>query len=102
MIGRAAVLASLPLALAVVLAGCIADDQARRAEYKGLFRCDSSEPPASASEEVVSDHVGPWKWEELAVRAGERSDASRVAYIDAAVRRLRAEEDLGWKNPEFR
>ena len=93
---------SVPLVAAVLLAGCIADDQARREEYKGIFRCDSSELPESASDEVVSDHVGPWKWEELAIRAGERSDATRVAYIEAAVRRLRAEEELGWKNPEFR
>lgn len=93
---------ALPIVAAVLLAGCIADDQARRSEYHGVFRCDSAELPESTADEIVSTHVGPWKWEELAVRAGERSDASRVAYIDAAVRRLRAEEELGWKNPEFR
>ena len=93
---------AVPVVAAALLAGCIAEDQSRRVEYKGLFRCDSSELPESASDDVVTSHTGPWKWEELAVRAGERSDASRVAYIDAAVRRLRAEEDLGWKNPEFR
>lgn len=87
---------------AAVLAGCIADDQVRRAEYKGIFRCDSSDLTEASVEEVSNAHVGPWKWEELAVRAGERSDATRVAFIDAAVRRLRAEEDLGWKDPEFR
>lgn len=91
-----------PVLAAAVLVGCIADDQERRAEYKGIFRCDSSDLAETAVDETASAHVGPWKWEELAVRAGERSDATRVAFIEAAVRRLRAEEDLGWKDPEFR
>ena len=92
----------VPVLAIAVLVGCIADDQGRRAEYKGIFRCDSSELAENATDEVANSHVGPWKWEELAVRAGERSDATRVAYIEAAVRRLRAEEQLGWKDPEFR
>ena len=94
--------AAVPLLAAFALAGCIADDQERRSEYRGIFRCDSSDRAESRADSAVCTHVGPWKWEELAVRAGERSDASRVAYIEAAVRRLKAEEELGWKNPEFR
>lgn len=91
-----------PILAAVTLIGCVVDDQDRRAEYKGIFRCDSTDRDNDSVSEDAPTHVGPWKWEELAVRAGERSDASRVAYIEAAVRRLKAEEELGWKNPEFR
>ena len=93
----------IPSVAAFALAGCIADDSAPRAEYKGLFSCDVNEPPPAApAREEAAAHFGPWGWDELAIRAGERSDATRVAYIDAAVRRLRAEEDVQWKDPELR
>ncbi len=98
---------AVPLAAAFALGGCIAVDevQGRRLdlpEYDGIFKCDSSDVSTldDGHEEVA--HEGPWSWEDLAVRAGKRSDASKVAYIDAAVRRLRAEEELTWKDPELR
>lgn len=98
---------AVTLAAAVALGGCIAVDEVegRRLslpDYDGIFKCDSSDVSTldDGHEEVA--HEGPWSWEDLAVRAGKRSDASKVAYIDAAVRRLRAEEELTWKDPELR
>lgn len=99
---RLSIKPAVPVLAVAVLVGCIADDQDRPTGYRGIFSCDSSILSVNSADEVANSHVGPWKWEELAVRAGERSDATRVAYIEAAVRRLRAEEAVGWKDPEFR
>lgn len=87
--------------LTVALAGCIAEKKDPPAPvWPGVFPAPAEKDGSAADAEPA--HEGPWSWEELAVRAGARADAARIEYIAAAARRLRAEEDLAWKNPELR
>ena len=102
-----------PLAAAFAVAGCIAvDESASRPaapQYSGVFSCDppALDEPAVRAEGAPSADAAPrreglWPWEELAVRAGLRSDDAKAAWVGAAARRLRVEDDLAWKNPELR
>lgn len=87
-------------AAAALLAGC---SSTGRTPYAGIFvpgEGGVSAPGVPAAD--AERHDGAWTWEELAVRAGVRSDAAKVAAIDAAIRRLRANEDRAWKDPELR
>ncbi|MGN0846115.1 MAG: TolC family protein [Kiritimatiellia bacterium] len=43
-----------------------------------------------------------WTWEELARRAGERSDKAKIALLKSAARRQSVAEDLAWKDPQLR
>lgn len=101
---------------AVALAGCVAtdgdvgprggEDSIFRPGPDGLSVTNRADRAAGEGGEAAGDagaaHEGPWSWEELAVRAGLRSDEARVAMLEAAGRRLKAERDLAWKEPELR
>lgn len=97
-----------PLTLTSLLVGCIANEIDKEPDYNGLFACETgglavtNAAVSVDAEATAPEHNGPWTWEELAVRAGLRSDAARVRILDAAGKRLKAERDLQWKSPEVR
>ena len=55
---------------------------------------------------VVAGMAAPapreWTWEELARRAGARSDKAKVALLKSAARRQQVAEDLAWRDPQLR
>ena len=55
---------------------------------------------------VVAGMAAPapreWTWEELARRAGARSDKAKVALLKSAARRQQVAEDRAWREPQLR
>lgn len=92
-------------AIAVVLAGCVADDEDFRTGHEGVVMpvADSGEPvDGGAAAHEDSGHVGPWSAESLAVRAGRLSQAMREGEVESLMARIKADADTAWRDPEFR
>lgn len=87
-------------ALAVAVAGCVAVDEEIRSEHEGLLSVLAAEDDQSV--EAEEPHVGAWTPEELALRAGQRSQAMKEGALDAMIARLKADADTAWRDPEFR
>lgn len=85
--------------LVVALAGCVAVDDEIRSEHEGILPV-----PADGEELVVEDeepHDGPWAPEELALRAGRRSQEMKEGALDALIARLKANKATAWRDPEL-
>lgn len=87
-------------ALAVAVAGCVAVDEEIRSEHEGLLSVLAAEDDQSV--EAEEPHVGAWTPEELALRAGLRSQEMKEGALDAMIARLKADKDTAWRDPEFR
>ena len=88
-------------AAAVFVAGCVAVDEEIRTEHAGVIPVESV--LADVAEPLPEpEHVGAWTVEDLAVRAGRRSQAMQEGALEAMIARLKADEDTAWRDPEFR
>lgn len=87
-------------ALVLAVAGCVAVDEEIRTAYSGHVPSPSAVASEGSAEEAP--HVGAWTPEELALRAGLRSQAMQEGAFDAMIERLKADADTAWKDPEFR
>lgn len=88
-------------AVVAAVAGCVAVDEEIRTEHAGII------PAESVLEDAVEplpqpEHVGDWTAEELAVRAGRRSQSMQEGALSALIARIKADEDTAWRDPEFR
>lgn len=85
------------LAAVLALAGCIAEEQSAPVMHSvEVLKVDAPAP------ELASAPADGWTWEELAVRAGEKAMKTGRGSMRAMEARLKAEEDLAWKDPELR
>lgn len=85
------------LIAALALAGCIAEEQSAPVLHSvEVLSVDTPVPELEGAPE------GGWTWEELAVRAGEKAMKTGRGSMRALEARLKAEEDLAWKDPELK
>lgn len=87
-------------ALVVIVAGCVAVDEELRTSHDGVISVESA--VGESAQPAAEAHQGPWTAEELALRAGRRSQAMQEGALNAMIARLKADEDTAWRDPEFR